>query len=211
MEPEELGPFILRYLRKPGATSNLNRYNFGLSADRGGGEVGRRLMEAWMWLEREGFLAPRPADSGQWVFVTRKGERVAESEDFSAYAKASLFPDDLDAILVRNVKPLFVRGDYDTAVFRAFKEVETRVRAKAGFGPDAYGRDLMVRAFGTTGPLTDASMPRGEQDARRELFAGAISSFKNPSSHRDVQFESAREAMDMICFANQLLRIVDRL
>lgn len=193
------------------ATSHLNRYNFGIAAEKSGSDVARRLIEAWMWLEREGFIAPRPADPGNWIFVTRKGERVAENENFTAYSKAALFPDDLDAMLVRNVKPLFVRGDYDTAVFRAFKEVETRVRAKANLGSDAYGRDLMVRAFGTKGPLTDSSMPKGEQDARRELFAGAISSFKNPSSHRDVQFDSAREAIDMICFANQLLRIVDRI
>ena len=48
-----------------------------------------------------------------------------QSEDFEAHRKASMFPDGLDAIIMRAVKPLFVRGDYDTAVFRAFKVVST--------------------------------------------------------------------------------------
>ena len=106
---------------------------------------------------------------------------------------------------------MFLRGDYDTAVFRAFKEVEVRVRDKSGLGDDLIGRELMVRAFGPTGPLTNSDAPKGEQDAARELFSGAISFCKNPSSHREVQFENPREVVDLVCFANQLLRIVDRL
>ena len=117
----------------------------------------------------------------------------------------------VDPVLIRMVKPLFIRGDYDTAVFRAFKEVECGSAKKAGYGNDEYGRELMIHAFGPNGPLTDKTAPRGEQDLRRELFAGAISQCKNPSSHREVQFDDPTEAVDMICFANQLLRIVDRL
>ena len=45
----------------------------------------------------------------------------------------------------------------------------------------------------------------------REVFAGAISQCKNPSSHREVKFEDVGEVIDLICIANQLLRIVGRL
>jgi uncharacterized protein (TIGR02391 family) len=207
MEPEELGPFILRYMKKDGAT--LNRFNFFQSVPN---NIAERMMEAWSWLEQEGFIALRPNDQfGLQYFVTRKGERIVSEEDFNANLQGALFPKDLDPILLRSVKPLFIRGDYDTAVFRAFKEVEVQVRAKAKFGNELFGRDLMIRAFGANGPLTDSSAPKGEQDAMRELFAGAISSCKNPSSHRQVQFENPREVMDLICFANQLLRIIRRI
>jgi uncharacterized protein (TIGR02391 family) len=207
IEPEELGPFILRQLKRDGSLHN--RFNFFTCVPN---EVASYLMEGWVWLEREGFIAVRPNDQfGLQYFVTRKGDRVADTEDFEAYKKAAMFSAYLDAALIRMVKPLFVRGDYDTAVFRAFKEVEVRVRKKAKYGNDKYGRDLMVQAFGPTGPLTDKSAPKGDQDAMRELFAGAISQCKNPSSHREVQFEDPAEAIDLICFANQLLRIVERL
>ena len=92
---------------------------------------------------------------------------------------AALFPNDLDAIVMRAVKPLFVRGDYDTAVFRAFKEVEVRVRKKSGLGKEHFGRGLMQRAFGP--PLLD------DQHAMRDLFGGAISLCKNPASHQEVK------------------------
>lgn len=210
MDPEELGPFILRYLKGDASGLNggrLNRYNFGNSLP--GDHIGEALMEAWMWLEREGFLAPKPGDAGEWRFITRKGQAIEAAEDFAAYNRASMFPVDVDPVLVRLVKPLFLRGDYDTAVFRAFKEVEVRVRSKADLGLEHFGRGLMQRAFGTPALLT-GSHPE-DTAALRELFSGAMSFFKNPSSHREVQFEDPQEVIDMICSANHLLRIVGRL
>jgi hypothetical protein len=64
-------------------------------------------------------------------------------------------------------------------------------------------------AFGETVPLMAGN--KDDRSAARELFAGAISFFKNPPSHHEIQFDVPREVVDMICTANQLLRIVDRL
>jgi hypothetical protein len=44
-----------------------------------------------------------------------------------------------------------------------------------------------------------------------ELFAGAISFCKNPSSHQEVQFENPREVVNMIGFADLLLKVISRL
>ena len=127
MAPSELGPFLLRYMLEQHAMTN--RFNFGQVIPSG--QITDRFMEAWAWLEREGFIVRRAQDqSGNRLLVSRGGQQVAQSEDFEAHRKAGMFPDALDAVIMRAVKPLFVRGDYDTAVFRAFKEVEVRVRRK---------------------------------------------------------------------------------
>src|SRR5579863_9069606 len=78
MEPEELGPFILRHLKRDGSLHN--RFNFFTCVPN---EVATYLMEGWVWLEREGFIAVKPNDQfGLQYFVTRKGDRVAATEDF---------------------------------------------------------------------------------------------------------------------------------
>jgi len=103
----------------------------------------------------------------------------------------------------------FLRGDYDTAVFQAFKEVEVRVREVAKLDAEELGTNLMRKAFDAIhGPLTDKSLPKGEREALAHLFAGAIGSYKNPHSHRNVIID-AIEAVEMIILASHLLKIVD--
>jgi uncharacterized protein (TIGR02391 family) len=205
--PEELGPHLLRTMLRPHGETNRSNFAQGLP----NGPITERFMEAWSWLEREGFIAHRANDiNGLNFFVTRAGEKVAAMEDYAAWSKANLFPDWLDPILMRTVKPLFVRGDYDTAVFRAFKEVEVRVRKKHPSLANEYGVDLMNKAFGDkNGVLMKAN--RKDRQSARELFAGAFGLCRNPSAHHEIKFEDPREVVDMICFANQLLRIVDRI
>lgn len=219
MEPEELAPFILKYLSNTENTGMMNRYNFTLGTSSelvayAGGyreDFCKRLMEAWIWLEKEMFLAPKPGAQGEWVFITRRGKKILESQDFSTYKKSYLLPsENLDPVLARKAKPAFIRGDYDAAVFQAFKEVEVRVRAKAGYEDHKIGVKLMRDAFKPeSGPLTDINSDSGEQQAMSDVFAGAVGKFKNPSSHRDVEYTDPHEVSDIIRMANQLLRMVD--
>ena len=53
------------------------------------------------------------------------------------------------------------------------------------------------------------TIERAEREARSALFAGAIGSYKNPHSHRDVPLDDAAEATEVILLANHLLRIVE--
>jgi len=120
--------------------------------------------------------------------------------------------DGLDPVLLQKVKADFLRGDYESAVFKAFKEIEVRVRKKANLTAADIGVQLMRKAFNPTdGILTDQTSPPGERSARMELFTGAIGVYKNPASHRDVDLTDPREAADIIHTANQLLRVVERI
>jgi uncharacterized protein (TIGR02391 family) len=104
----------------------------------------------------------------------------------------------------------FVRGEYDTGVFLAFKAIEVAVRAAGGFGSNDFGTDLMRKAFKEqTGPLCDPSFPVAEQQAMSHLFTGAIGLYKNPGSHRNISLDDPTDAVEMIFLANHLLRIVD--
>jgi hypothetical protein len=47
--------------------------------------------------------------------------------------------------------------------------------------------------------------------ALMDLFKGAIGLFKNPSSHRRVDFSDATEAAEIVLLADLLLRLLDKI
>jgi uncharacterized protein (TIGR02391 family) len=183
-------------------------------------EVTQALMEAWSWLQGEGFLVRAFGQPAEWFFLSRRARRLRSLAEFEAYRNASLLPKgQLHPLIAAKVYPAFLRGDYDVAVFQAFREVEIAVREAGSFKPDDVGTELMRQALRpanrekpavTPGPLTDSELPVAEQEGMAHLFAGAIALYKNPQSHRYVP-TNAVDAADVIMFASQLLRIIDRL
>lgn len=218
LEPEELAGIVLEYLNSLSHSDSgqLNRYNFSLPHTVDGyppsyrDKISQALMEAWIWLEREGMIAPKPGEQGGWVFITRRGKKLQQAADLTAYRNADMLPKRLlHPVIAQKVWATFLRGDYDTAVFQAFKEVEVRVREVGSFDTQDIGTDLMRQAFhAENGPLTDPQMPAAERQALSALFAGAIGLYKNPHSHRNVQIDAV-EAVEMITIASHLLKIVD--
>jgi len=93
LSPEELAGVVLQYLNSLSSSNSgqLNRYNFSLPHTVEGytpqhrDQISRALMEAWVWLEREGLLAPKPGSQGEWVFVTRRGQQLATPADLQSY------------------------------------------------------------------------------------------------------------------------------
>jgi uncharacterized protein (TIGR02391 family) len=220
LEPEELAVYVLECLREEEhQRREPHRHNFTLESHLGDWAganykaLSRAVMAAWDWLAREGMLAHCPEDlNGNRFFITPRGQRLRSEHDLARYRWGSLLPEGrLHAALAEKVVPLFLRGDYDTAVFQAFKEVEIRVRGAAPLSERRDGVDLMRAAFHeTTGPLRDPDLGPAERQAMSHLFAGAYGLFRNPLAHRDVDLDDPMEAAELILLANHLLRIVDR-
>jgi uncharacterized protein (TIGR02391 family) len=171
------------------------------------------IAEAWAWLEAQGLLVPEPSSLGQGVFRTlsRRAQRMKNESEFASFKVGRLLPKEiLHPKIADVVWGAFMRGEFDGAAFHAMKGVEVAVRTAAGLGNDLIGTALMRRAFSPQdGPLTDMKTESGERQGRADFFAGAIASYKNPHSHRDVNLDDPYEALEIILLANHLLRIVD--
>ena len=225
LSPDDLARFLLVHLcdvSQDFSVSSIGRYNFlnsnevieySRGSEAGVDNVMKQLAEAWLWLEKEGLICPRPDQpQGDFYFVTKKGIKHKEPLEFESYKKGKFLPREvLDEKLLEKVYPLFISGDYDTAVFRAFKEIEVRVRDRARLPQSLIGTDLMRTAFDPEkGLLLAKDIQKAEKQALSHLYAGSIGIFKNPSSHREVKFEQAEEVAKIILFADYLLKLLER-
>lgn len=149
------------------------------------------------------------SDEAFWV-PTKKGiDLVVRMQDIDVYAlrleEVLKNQDLLDVCL-----SVFNEDDYETAIFKAYRFVEEKVREKAQLDADDIGTDLMSKAFNPkSGKLVvPTCVVTAEQEGVHSLFRGAISFFKNPSSHRTVDYNDRQVAIQVIAFAELLLDIL---
>lgn len=175
--------------------------------------VWRAVGEAYDWLLYHGLIANNPGrDNPDFAYVSKRGKQLLEESCPLSAIKATKRLDlDLHPLIARRVRSQFILGEYKSAVLLAFREVEIRVRDLGGFDNSQVGVPLMQQAFSPNGgPLLDDTLEGGEQQATMFLFAGAIGAFKNPSSHRQVDYGDATVAAEAVLLAGLLLRILDR-
>lgn len=228
LEPHELGIVILKIIKKRlgGKRDSISRHNFVLEAGNSGdpsrgtkgfpqehrSEIQLAVSEAFSWLENSGLLVPEPGGSASsWLVLSRRAMKINHESEFERLNLSAILPRNLlHSILRDGVWTAFVRGELDVAVFQAMKQVEVEVREAAGFKETDHGVPMVRSAFHKdTGPLRDANQNEAEREALMHLFAGAIGSYKNPHSHRNVPLDEPAEAAEIILLANHLLRIID--
>lgn len=170
-----------------------------------------RMSDAWAWLIAHGLLGPSTFQEG-WFRLTASGYEVAaDRAALSSVWASERLSGQLEPELEAKVRPIFNSGDYATACFVAMREVEIIVRKAAALEAKWVGTDLMRKAFRPDdGALADQESLPAERQAVADLFAGAIGAFKNPSSHRVVEFEDPVEAAEIVQLADLLLRLVAR-
>jgi uncharacterized protein (TIGR02391 family) len=177
-------------------------------------QIDLAIRTAWAWLTGQALLIPdRRFLTGDAVILSLRAQKLAkEADPRRAFSARRLPKDALHPTICEDVWSLYHRGKYDSAVFEAMKAVEVAVREAVAGHPCALllTVKLMSAAFASEdGPLTDLAADGGERVARMELFAGAIGSYKDPHSHRNVALDDPDEAAEIIMLANHLLRIVD--
>jgi uncharacterized protein (TIGR02391 family) len=171
-------------------------------------------MRAVYELEMDGYIMTDPTQmSDNFKILTDKGKEVVE-QDLDDMKLPSI---NIDKILTRSdlrnkIHADFVEGDYESAVFKAFKLLEESVRSKADLPPEVIGADLMSKAFSPTKGLLKHKMVQTEAEAEaiHHLMRGGVMLFKNPVSHRTVEYEESEEVAHVLSFANLLLNIVDQ-
>lgn len=221
LDVDEVAGVLVGYYRqqlangsKPHAGNTLNAvrteaHEQGLNDDEYRA-VAVRVSEAIQWLRNHVFLVDDPESSG-WSTLTPAADQLL-IPDYLIDLKASdlLGGLNLDKALEDVVVRQFRRGSYGLAALAAMRLVEDRVRRVANLDRRDVGKDLMHKAFKPGGPLADDALLEAENLGRAALFAGAMGAIKNEHSHHDVKISDPQEALELVLFANLLLRIIDR-
>jgi uncharacterized protein (TIGR02391 family) len=150
--------------------------------------------------------------SDRFKILTDKGKKAVQQD----IDKMKLPSIDIDQLLSQDdlrsrVRDDFLSGDYETAVFKAFRFLEESVRAKADKPASSLGVSLMSAAFSSSsGKLKHpgASVPQ-EQDGLHQMMRCRIGWFKNPVSHRTVPRDDAQQVAHVLAFAKLLQDLLD--
>jgi Protein of unknown function (Hypoth_ymh) len=101
------------------------------------------------------------------------------------------------------------RKVWDSAVRTAGVVLEERLRTVGNIKDHSVGRDLVNKVFGKAGTLAKDFTDESERDGYRDLFAGVVGAFRNPSAHRLID-PNPEEGGAYIVFVNLLLKHLGR-
>ncbi len=109
-------------------------------------------------------------------------------------------------------RKLFVDGYYARAVEEAYKCLVNVVKDKSDLSSD--GKDLMDRAFSEKNPVLKlnalkTTSQKDEQIGYMLIFGGCVVGIRNPRAHDHPKIDSPEAALEMLVWANHLMRFVD--
>lgn len=188
---------------------NMYPFSVGLSQDQR--DRARQVIpEAWQRLESNRFVVQASGQSAGMMTITDLGRQAASSiHHAEIQVRLMLRREMLHPLMRAAVYDNFAGGHYETAVMDAFVCVEDVVRRQSRLPNTSVGINLMKDAFNpTNGPLRDSSLIAAEQERMRDLFVGAIGTFKNPLSHRRSNTADVNAAIEELMFASRLLRYI---
>lgn len=108
---------------------------------------------------------------------------------------------------------LFEDGHYAQAVEEAFKFVNNLVKHRSGLATD--GSPLMNSAFSANSPVLKLSKlttqsQRDQQLGYMQMLSGAMVGIRNPRAHEHRYLEEPRVALELMCLANHLVRVIKK-
>jgi uncharacterized protein (TIGR02391 family) len=175
-------------------------------------EFKRTILEGMSWGIANGLLF---IDFGHpnhgAIAVTRLAQQLHASGKLAAWPPASgLRKEDLHSAIADAAWPSVCAGDYDVAVFKAFRALEEVVVKNVPECQGKSGMDVFSQAFNKEkGPLSDQSADVGEREAWRSLFAGAYGAFRNPPAHRSGTKADSVAVREELILASLLMRRLD--
>ncbi|WP_103670311.1 TIGR02391 family protein [Pseudanabaena sp. BC1403] len=135
---------------------------------------------------------------------------------FINYLNPLANPSDFDEALTKRCFPILATGGsdpklWDSAVRTAGVILEERLRDVGNISdPNQTGQSLVSKVFGKNGTLESKFSVPSEQSGYRDLYAGIVGAFRNPSAHRLVD-PSPDEGGAFIVFVNLLLKKLEDL
>ena len=197
LQPAEVAEYLLRYLDELHSTGRHAQVNIlGRFDETAGSRIGQAIAEAWAWAEAQGLLVPSAGNRSVGVVeLSRRAEALLLGNGFAKHRQAAGLPRELlHPTIADKAWHHFIAGDYEVAVFAAFKALEILRRWQPG---------------ARLPPLTDKALEEGEREAVGHLFAGAFGLFRNPVGHREVSYDGPIEPAEQLIVASHLMRIVD--
>ncbi|MDH5689180.1 MAG: TIGR02391 family protein, partial [Candidatus Bathyarchaeota archaeon] len=130
------------------------------------------------------------------MHLMRKDRRMIILEEMKLHPK------------IRHVsRRLFESGDYNVAVFKAFKELEKLVKKKSGCS-DPNPVPLMGRVFSENNPILILASD-DEQRGYMHLFMGAMAGIRNIEAHGEIRNLDFHKTLEYLAFASLLAKKLD--